>query len=99
MEQKESTSVTRKADSETVMQTTSEWKGEKEEMGKKRDACAIIDSISFTHAISMPKDTRDSCNSLNELVLMILRLADEEMLTKSGNPVFLKMKRELELYR
>jgi hypothetical protein len=48
----------------------------------------------------MPKDTRDGRKDLcNEMVLMILRLADEDMLSKSGNPVYLRMKRELDEIR
>ena len=48
----------------------------------------------------MPKDTQDPRKSLcSEIVLMILRLADEDMLNESGNPVYLKMKRELEMFR
>lgn len=50
--------------------------------------------------ISMPDDTQDTDKSLcNEIVLMIVRLADEDMLNESQNPVYLKMKRELEILR
>lgn len=48
----------------------------------------------------MPKDTQDARKYLcNEMVLTILRLADEDMLSESGNPVYLKMKRELDEIR
>lgn len=45
----------------------------------------------------MPKDTQDACKSLcNEILLTIVRLADEDMLRESGNPVYLRMRRELD---
>jgi hypothetical protein len=45
----------------------------------------------------MPQDTQEPCTSLfNDMILMILRLADEDMLSKSGNAVYLRMKKELE---
>jgi hypothetical protein len=48
----------------------------------------------------MPKDTQDNRKSIcNEIVLMILRLADEGMLNESGNAVYLRMKRELDEFR
>jgi hypothetical protein len=56
-------------------------------------------SISPHSFISMPKDTRDrsSHKSLcNEIVLTILRLADEDMLRESDNAVYLGLKRELD---
>jgi hypothetical protein len=48
----------------------------------------------------MPKDTRDPCKYLNkEIILTILRWADEKMLSESGNAVYIKMKKELDEIR
>jgi hypothetical protein len=76
----------------------------KEKKGKMVDVrhCIIasfsIPSLSPIH--SMPKDTKDNRKSIcNEIVLMILRLADEGMLNESGNAVYLRMKRELDEFR
>ena len=45
----------------------------------------------------MPKDTWNARKYLsNEIILMILQLADEDMLRKSGNAVYLRIKRELD---
>jgi hypothetical protein len=45
----------------------------------------------------MPKDTQDPLKHLcNEIVITILRLADEDMLRDSGNAMYLRMKRELD---
>ena len=69
---------------------------------KKRRVCGYEFHLFFPPRSStpMPKDTQDPRKSLcSEIVLMILRLADEDMLNESGNPVYLKMKRELEMFR
>lgn len=48
----------------------------------------------------MCNDTQDPFRSLcNEMILTILRLADEEMLRKSGNEVYLRLKKELDVLR
>lgn len=45
----------------------------------------------------MPDDTQDSGRSnLDEMILTILRMADERMLHDSGNPVYIRMKTELD---
>jgi hypothetical protein len=43
----------------------------------------------------MPKDTQ----AYKKKVLAIVQTADEHMLQESGNPVYLKMKTELDLFR
>jgi hypothetical protein len=46
----------------------------------------------------MPKDTQTSARSTcDEKILAVLQMADERMLSDSGNPVYLQMKAELEL--
>ena len=60
-------------------------------------------SLSFAiHTfISMPKDTQDSTDSppYKEAVLALLRMADERMLQDSGNPVYLKLREEINQLR
>jgi hypothetical protein len=61
---------------------------------------AITSSIPFlsSHLFTlMLEDTRDSHKSLcNEIVLVILQLANKDMLNESGNPIYLRMKTELD---
>ena len=76
-----------------------EW--EKRRDKKKYTSLIIMLSISLFFSpysfISMPQDTQEPCTSLfNDMILMILQLADENMLSKSGNAVYLRMKKELE---
>ena len=49
----------------------------------------------------MPKDTQDSTDSppYKEAVLALLRMADERMLQDSGNPVYLKLREEINQLR
>jgi len=49
----------------------------------------------------MSEDTQDSSDRspYKEAVLALLRMADECMLQESGNPVYLKMKREINQLR
>ena len=65
------------------------------------DDAVIIRPIFSPHIfILMPKDTRDPRNSLcHKIVLMVLQMADEEMLKESSNAVYLKMKKELDEIR
>ena len=76
--------------------------GEKKDPKKTmiNDAVIIRPIFSPRIFILMPKDTRDPRNSLcHEIVLMVLRMADKEMLKESGNAVYLKMKKELDEIR
>ena len=48
----------------------------------------------------MPKDTQDHGKSFNRAaILAVLRTADESMLRESGNPVYLRLRKELDLIR
>ena len=53
----------------------------------------FLSPYSFT---SMPKDTRDPSALCHEMILMILRMADEDLLKESGNAVYHRMKRDLD---
>jgi hypothetical protein len=46
----------------------------------------------------MSKDTQDGgMHPYKEEILTLLRMADERMLRESGNPVYLRLKTELDL--
>lgn len=49
----------------------------------------------------MPEDTQDSIDrpSYKEVMLALLRMADERMLEESGNPVYLKLIKEINQLR
>jgi hypothetical protein len=74
-------------------------KGGKQENENEKHVNNALPFHCATHSlIPMSEDThgRTTCN---ELVLMLLHGADEKMLLESGNPVFLKLKAELDLLR
>lgn len=71
-------------------------------MKKVKDARPFRSSPSFAtqSLISMSENTQDSdMSSYKEAILALLRVADERMLHDSSNPVYLKMKSELEHLR
>jgi hypothetical protein len=92
----------RKSDADSK-RTAEGWRRKRAEAGRKRKrdkrqcASLSIRSLILSLFVSMPKDTQDAHKHLgNEIVLTILRLADEDMLRDSGNAIYLRMKRELD---
>ncbi len=68
----------------------------KERSGKKEESqafegCALSSIPCLAFLYMMPKDTLD-----NNKILAILRMANEDMLHASGNPVYLRLKADLE---
>jgi hypothetical protein len=68
--------------------------GRKEDVKKMKDAHASFSILCSAFLHPMSNNTQD-----NDTTLAILQMADEDMLRMSGNPVYFRLKAELDCLR